>query len=335
MDYIIPTALVGLTLGLALYSLDSNGSILKFLKSSLNMKSGTNTQEVVVESLTTPSSAAAKAGSLGGTPDNPVSQCSYNNCTIDFGSYILTGIPKDFSDFVESSGNSGGTDALTSLLYQLADQLEAEGDTTGAQQFRDLANLGHYSAMIEQQVETLAESKCTALDSFCYEYIYSNQNPVNAPDNVSNLLTNITAVPLEVNMMHNRLDIAANYFFNNPTAFNTNKEIFSSFKMYEIYQDIMNKPGYSDSLKSITKEIVNQINNLKIEMDPLALCGVLMSPTSKVHDLDTGAQIRTISTSSNVGVRYLINPEYPEGTHLRSALICTTGNYDDKGQACH
>ena len=39
-------------------------------------------------------------GSLGGTPDKPVEKCQDNECVIDFGEFVLSGVPENFSDYV-------------------------------------------------------------------------------------------------------------------------------------------------------------------------------------------------------------------------------------------
>ncbi|MEW5821254.1 MAG: hypothetical protein AB1782_13760 [Cyanobacteriota bacterium] len=64
-------------------------------------------------------------GDLSGTPDNPVSECNNNTCILDYGDYILDGIPANFSD---ESTSSRGTDQLTQVMGSMLNQLEAEND---------------------------------------------------------------------------------------------------------------------------------------------------------------------------------------------------------------
>lgn len=49
--------------------------------------------------------------------------CNGSSCTISVGNYVLEGIPENFNAFVETSGASGGTDKIVSLLNQISDQL--------------------------------------------------------------------------------------------------------------------------------------------------------------------------------------------------------------------
>ncbi|MEW5822609.1 MAG: hypothetical protein AB1782_20620 [Cyanobacteriota bacterium] len=279
-----------------------------------------------------------QAGSLGGTPDKPVSQCDGGSCTIDFGAYLLKGIPEDFGDYVEISGNSGGTDVLVSLLYQLADQLEEKGDSVGAQQFRDLANLGHYTGMIENKVEDLAERdpNCTQMDNFCYVSLYDsfkNKSP-DIPENISNLLPGYDT-HLESVMGQNRLDLAAKTYYENPTLFYENKDKYSSFKMYELYQNIKTSSTISDNLKSTATEILKQMSQLKMEMAQVALYSGRVGSISEAYDFETGNFLYTFpSDSATPSLTNLTHPQYSFGTHLRSALVCTTGKFDDTGKAC-
>jgi len=46
-------------------------------------------------------------GNMGGTPDKPVSICIDGYCNIDYGEFILYGIPENFQELVRPSGASG------------------------------------------------------------------------------------------------------------------------------------------------------------------------------------------------------------------------------------
>lgn len=64
-------------------------------------------------------------GDLKGSPSSPVSECNANECILDYGDYILSGIPANFSD---ESTSSRGTDQLAKLMGNMISQLEAEND---------------------------------------------------------------------------------------------------------------------------------------------------------------------------------------------------------------
>ena len=51
--------------------------------------------------------ARRSPGGLGGTREEPASACENGTCTLDFGDSVLTDIPEDFANFVETNGNGG------------------------------------------------------------------------------------------------------------------------------------------------------------------------------------------------------------------------------------
>lgn len=67
--------------------------------------------------------ASYHPGDLKGTPNNPVSECNSNVCILDYGEYILNGIPANFED---ESTSSRGTDKLADVMQSMLQQLEAE-----------------------------------------------------------------------------------------------------------------------------------------------------------------------------------------------------------------
>lgn len=155
IDYAIPTAIVGLVVGLGLYNFISGGSLLKFLTASGNMTQGSSSSTWVVNPSSTSANTPAP-GDLGGSQNDPQIRCQNNLCTIDFGDYILTGIPENFRDYFESSASSGGTDLLADLLKQIADN--ANVDEATKKLLQDLANNGHGLAGIERDLETFSRN---------------------------------------------------------------------------------------------------------------------------------------------------------------------------------
>ncbi len=101
-------------------------------------------------------SGSLKAGDLGGTPDNPQVKCVNGVCSVDFGDYVFNNLPKNFKDFVESSGFSGGTKILASMLEEIANQAEPLGDPGAIDLIKQLANQGHIIADFEKQLELAA-----------------------------------------------------------------------------------------------------------------------------------------------------------------------------------
>lgn len=97
-----------------------------------------------------------KAGDLGGTSEQPKVICDDNSCSIDFGEFSINGLPKNYKEFIETSGFSGGTHKIASLLDQIAEQAQALPDLESKDLFVQLAQQGHILANIEREIETSA-----------------------------------------------------------------------------------------------------------------------------------------------------------------------------------
>ncbi|MGD9580053.1 MAG: hypothetical protein AB7V50_01655 [Vampirovibrionia bacterium] len=83
-------------------------------------------------------------GELGGSSSDPVSECNGDTCVIDFGDYVLNGIPANFSD---ESVSSRGNDDLTNVMSSMIQQLEAENNPPD----QDLSDL---IALIKDAIST-------------------------------------------------------------------------------------------------------------------------------------------------------------------------------------
>lgn len=90
------------------------------------------------------------------SPSNPKITCSGNSCTLDFGDYVIEGIPGDFSDYIQSSGTSGGTDYLATILEQVADQAPVDQETKNL--IRQLSTHGHGIAIVEYNLDDLIQT---------------------------------------------------------------------------------------------------------------------------------------------------------------------------------
>ncbi|MEW5819913.1 MAG: hypothetical protein AB1782_06950 [Cyanobacteriota bacterium] len=297
-------------------------------------------KEITSVSTTIPNNNNLIPGSLGGTPKKPVSQCDGNICNIDFGEFVLSSVPQDFGEYVETNGNSGGTDSLLAIIEQIADQLEAKGDTAGAEDYRDLANLGHFIADGMETNENLA-SQCS--DLVCYKNAIENSfmaTPL--PDNISKFLPdyNSNQVTSVKNIISNFGDIGYAAFLSNTPdridEYNSKLTQNPAFAAYKIYDDIQTNPNYSDNLKSITKTLMNQITYLAYQADDLTDNVFDNNTNSGPSYMDIDGNSFSIDNSINsvTDIKDITNPQIALGTNFKSALICSTGNFDDNGQAC-
>lgn len=135
VDYIVPTAIVGLVAGLAMYHMISTGSLQKFFASSLDMKVDQSTEKgFMAVDQTSFTSQQDGVGPLGGTTSVPVKACKDGKCDIDFGSYVLSGVPETMPSVEETAGTFGekSTRDYASVLESLADSISADSPEQAA-----------------------------------------------------------------------------------------------------------------------------------------------------------------------------------------------------------
>lgn len=159
VDYIVPTAVVGLVAGLAMYHMISAGTLQKFFASSVDMKVDQSTEKgFMAINQTSFTSQKDGVGPLGGTTSVPVKACKDGKCDIDFGSYVLSGVPETMPSVEETAGTFGerATRDYASVLESLADSISAENPEQAAR-----------LDLLAAVTKTLADKQ---------NYIYSNNN---------------------------------------------------------------------------------------------------------------------------------------------------------------
>lgn len=295
------------------------------------------------------------AGQLGGTNENPVQKCAGEVCTIDYGEFVLNGLPENFGEFVQSSGNSGGTDKLIAILRQIADQLEEKGDIAGAKEYRDLANLGHFAATIQNEVEKLSETYSSDITQFKKEVGYTKSFTV--PEDIKEFLPTFPEIKCSYSetgsnkctLYGTELSPEANPDILNsaslksialwqgasevsPTGGYSTKS-GSSIKaaMDDIKNRIINNPNYSGSMKGVTEELMLNINDLQDNMANMLRSIVTQG---KTYEEDPEGYVQQ-AQQANTALKELVHPITSAGTNLNSALICSTGWNKDTGTKCH
>lgn len=140
VDYILPTAVVGVVVGFGLFTIFKDDLLSNFISASTNAQ----VQDGVL-AMTSLGDSGGTSGlvSDGGTEDetsgvpadlgeitDPATSCSGGMCTMSFKGVSLTGIPEDFAEFIETSGPASGTHSIASILKQVADiyASDATGD---------------------------------------------------------------------------------------------------------------------------------------------------------------------------------------------------------------
>ncbi|MEW5820317.1 MAG: hypothetical protein AB1782_09015 [Cyanobacteriota bacterium] len=339
VDYIVPTAVVGLVVGLALYGLNANGILKKFISASANYE--VEKQSATANSFPSGSTGINKlaGGSLGGTPENPVEQCSFNKCNIDFGDFILTGIPENFQDYNEISGNSGGTEVMFALLEQIADQLEADGDIAGAAQYRMLSNMGHLLAEAQKTVEATASKYEN--DGYAGLLLFNSEieniNLTIPPDLASKIQGNNGSISVkDIAITQNgRIDLASNIRITDPAKFNTKKDTMLNYAVIDAFNSIMENPNYSNSMKGVTQELFRYIDDISFDLS--AQFNTPYTPTTasiNKYDPVSGGLVGSV-TSPTGTLDAVGNSFFSTSTDVNSALICATGWNIDTGSKCH
>ena len=289
-------------------------------------------------------------GSLGGTSDSPVTECNSSSCNIDFGEFVLQGIPSDLSQLIETSGTSAGQKELLSLIEQIAQQLEEDGEKDGAQQYRDLANLGHFLAQIESEIEKGAESCKNDSDSFnCMRSVLANSSDnMSLPDNLKHLIPDFDSDEKLWWMSLKNRQIGAEQFVNyNNTIYYSGNPITvtnnPSVAMLNTFNDIMSNDSYSDNMKAVTQELYNQLSGLHTEFDTRVDCFYGLTnfgtyyeyiPYWKIMDADGNLTKPPKESVTINDLSDFTNPQYSLGVNLDSAIICATGHNTDSGIVC-
>lgn len=296
-------------------------------------------------------------GQLGGTPQQPVSACSGSMCSVDYGSFVLNGVPANYSDFIASSGSSGGTDKIADLINQMASQIEADGDSVTAQEFRDIANLGHFLASTEDLLEEKFNACSAITDSQAQfncakSFIGSNVSDYypNLPANVQSLLPNLDLSNIKViDFFYNNLNICGQselvYRYGDLLGYgrnSTNNVVIKSLSLLDSVKSKSIPNEYKDVLDKLLVSIYATGNNFYGPLDQMIHVNgfdqTITLPTSTSTYIDGNGNLQTVTGAG--GSRYLkdlngiLTPQFSAYSNLDSQLICVTGQYDDTGKAC-
>lgn len=159
VDYVLPTTVVGLVVGMTIFSVYKEDLLTNFIAASTNsqVEDGVLAMNASTESVEALASEGGK--NLSETPEAPdpaealppeteetfENNCVDGICTMSFNGVSLTGIPEDFSEFIETSGPASGTQAIAEILNQVADTLATDESTENDTLALLLDNIAGYS----------------------------------------------------------------------------------------------------------------------------------------------------------------------------------------------
>lgn len=313
IDYVVPTLLIGVVVGAGIVALVNNNLLLNFITNSGNAKY--NKGKLSMSSQGTPDAAtktmilapkpkvvtttSISAGQLKGTQENPVSKCSGNTCSIDYGSYVLNGLPEDFEGYVGSSGTSGGTEKLVAIIDQLIEEASKSDIDMDLALLKQLSNQGHSLAIKQKNGEDYALTIGNAKS-----------------DNISNELAWLSASASRASevsqqMMQSLEQI--NQKYSNP-ANQAQANILNTVNV--LGKDILEKNEQYTAAALSTYALRN---------DP--------SVITKSDDA-VGSQYIKDGTALANNLEAILVPQYSEKTNVKSTIICATGKYSDDGKSC-
>ncbi|MEW5822241.1 MAG: hypothetical protein AB1782_18750 [Cyanobacteriota bacterium] len=336
-QYAIILALLGLTIAVSFFFLGDNiKNQFKFLSFLYD-----NNNKVIADNLLGMqiSKGAIPPGGLGGSFENPVMECSGDTCAFDMGPFVLNSIPENFAEFVETSGTSGGTDKIASFFDQIAEYFDEINNDEGYEDFKNLANLGHFLSDIHEAIENTARS-CQSFpagsrdSTTCFDRaIRDRTDSLTLPAELAELLPNYRDYDLYRLIRDGMYIGEATYDFKDYDS-----DVYPSYAMVEVFKGIMDNPNYPDELKAITQELYLDIADLGFQQSSLAQCvkeGIGDGKSFDEYDPITGDRIGRVDFVIQEGLEDLLKPNASSFTDLESALICVTGGNSETSNKCH
>ncbi|MGD9581906.1 MAG: hypothetical protein AB7V50_11080 [Vampirovibrionia bacterium] len=335
MDYILPTAIVGIVLGLAMFQMVSSGNFIKFIANSLNLDEK-QIQTTTTQETTTSKPTTLAGGSFGGTPSNPIEACKDGECSIDYGSFVLSGIPENFQDFVEAQGSSGGTEKLVAMLYQIAEQLEEEGKNSEADEIKKLANLAHNMAAVEKLFED--KTKACGNNQICIQN-FLDATASGVPEGFDDTLATTFFDETNKLLLQNVLNIGQLQFYR---VFQPNLGVESSLyyhnklegkgnslQFVETYDSIMANENIPAEMRGTVNELFWEIGTLAVEFD------TILMGTGRGIDPITGNNTDFFDSTEGDAYNEITNYEGLSLGNVKASLLCSASWNIDTGSDCH
>lgn len=330
IEYVLPIGLIGLVVGIGLYQLGANTSILNFITGSIKGTHDISNKNITVghndnvsptiysQNPTNTTPTIIPSGTLSVVAK---SNCTSGSCDIDFGSFTLTAVPENFGDYVRSNGTSGGVDSLASLIMQIANQIEPT-DPTNASDIRDLANLGHFMAQVSNANESIVSilingSNDLELQATQYSSFLGTDNGLPLPANLQNVLP-----------LYNSSGQSVFGQLGKSMALQTNDPAILDSYPGAKFQSLLNKINSS----SITADQKNVVQKLASGID-----NIMLKHYTTTQNTQTFINLANNGDKNftNMNLIDIVAPQTSVGTNIRSALICKTGKRYDNGSECN
>lgn len=256
----------------------------------------------------------------------PVKSCSGGNCDIDFGDFVLTGIPEDFSTFIHDEGSSRGTDMLASLIAQMADNYENINGPDSAKELTEIVNLMKFVASIQAKVESfIPESGSISYYSYDKKL---DETTMPLPDNLKDILTSYNTSSDMYSLIRD-LGSSRLSLISDPSSAERRPEAAILTRL----DQVISSGKYSQTEVATLKSILSQFNEVGSHMDGEITTAFfyMHSNPSKVHsvaqkDIMTGETINTIDHVYNTA--NVKHPDISFSSELTSALCSVAEGTD-------
>lgn len=158
-QYSIIIALIALAL-IPVFYLFGQNIISSFtgLQQGLSDKKAPPTSSTTTSSTTNVSPTSSTQTTTDASPANPIKKCTGGICTINFGDYVLSGIPEDINDFVLSTGSSGTTETLLKALEEIIANSDTIQTNADIDLLKEIAKHGHGIANNQKELEDVANT---------------------------------------------------------------------------------------------------------------------------------------------------------------------------------
>jgi hypothetical protein len=348
VEYVIPVAVIGLVIGTSMFYMFHDGKMLNYLGGSGDTAYDEASNKIVINQNPEPEDLSLvnpPPGFLDGTPDAPQKACQDNLCTIDYGTFVLKNVPSNFNDFVQTAGASGGSEMISNLLTQIANQLENEGQLQDSLEVMKLASLGHNIAAIEKSIETMVNDcnhDTACVQSYLHYYHdengsiqYINNEPFPRPEGIddrfydypSNLKYHDAIYLSTIGMMQNNKK-------EKPSSYTRHlNDGYYSASYIEQLESITNNSNLSDDMKGVIRELSWDLGIMGEDFQNMLSFMTNPSDTQGYFDPLTGES--TSSTKPENVVDSFQNYNASTVTNFDSALICSAGYNEDTGSFCH
>lgn len=336
IEYMLPTALIGLVIGVGLFTFMDNNQLLNFLAASANMQLNLTDGKAVIENQLASTSQSAADYVPPTSATSITKNCTTISCSIDFGSFKLENIPANINDLVETTGVAGGTESLNNLLFQIADQLEQRGDTLAAEDIKKLATLGHNIAAIEKAYEDGLNS--CGNDLTCISNLGVQGISLPSEYNTDYFASPTGSLGIDQGFLtvgsarQDKLYNNSNY----QSELSNNK---LAYQFVDQFDKILDSTSIPNDVKGVVQELYWEIGVLGEDFQNNFQIMYENSPDGQYINTEGFVDPLT-GESTKFGVNettfdYFNNYTASKITNVDAALICGAGNYNDTGITCH